>query len=207
MTPTLAGKTLFITGARAASGWRSRCAPRATAPMSSSPPRATCPTRSCPAPSTPRRRRSRPPAARRWRSSATSAKKPTCSAAVDAAVERFGGIDILVNNASAISLTGTLETPMKRFDLMYGVNVRGTFLCLAGLPAAPAASADNPHILKLSPPLNMDPKLVRPARGLHHGQVRHEHVRARHGRGVPRARRGGQRAVAAHGDRAPPRWR
>ncbi len=51
------------------------------------------------------------------------------AAAVDAAVERFGGIDILVNNASAISLTGTLATPMKRFDLMFGVNVRGTYRC------------------------------------------------------------------------------
>jgi len=50
-------------------------------------------------------------------------------AAVGQAVDRFGGIDILVNNASAISLTGTPETPMKRFDLMMGVNVRGTFLC------------------------------------------------------------------------------
>src|SRR5580704_1830143 len=49
--------------------------------------------------------------------------------AVEQAVARFGGIDILVNNASAIGLTGTLETPMKRFDLMMGVNVRGTFLC------------------------------------------------------------------------------
>src|SRR4051794_33392597 len=50
-------------------------------------------------------------------------------AAVAEAVEKFGGIDILVNNASAISLTGTLDTPMKRYDLMHGVNVRGTFLC------------------------------------------------------------------------------
>lgn len=77
-------------------------------------------------------------------------------AAVDAAVERFGGIDILVNNASAISLSGTLHTPMKRFDLMFGVNVRGTFLCSqACLPHL--LRADNPHILVLSPPLNMDP--------------------------------------------------
>jgi citronellol/citronellal dehydrogenase len=78
-------------------------------------------------------------------------------AAVAKAVETFGGIDILVNNASAISLTGTLETPMKRFDLMFGVNVRGTFLCSqACLPHLLAAS--NPHILNLAPPLNLDPK-------------------------------------------------
>jgi citronellol/citronellal dehydrogenase len=82
-------------------------------------------------------------------------------AAVDAAVERFGGIDVLVNNASAISLTGTLDTPMKRFDLMFGVNVRGTFLCSqACLPHLLAA--ENPHILTLSPPLNMDPKWFGP---------------------------------------------
>ena len=82
-------------------------------------------------------------------------------AAVDAAVARFGGIDILVNNASAISLTGTLATPMKRFDLMFGVNVRGTFLCSqACLPHL--ARGTNPHILMLSPPLNMDPRWFAP---------------------------------------------
>ncbi|MCL2449041.1 MAG: NAD(P)-dependent oxidoreductase, partial [Polyangiaceae bacterium] len=75
-------------------------------------------------------------------------------AAVDAAVQRFGGIDILVNNASAISLTGTLDTPLKRFDLMHQVNTRGTFACSqACLPHL--LRADNPHILTLSPPLEM----------------------------------------------------
>ena len=85
-------------------------------------------------------------------------------AAVAAAVRQFGGIDILVNNASAISLTGTLETPMKRFDLMFGVNVRGTFLCsqvcLPHLKLS-ASACRNPHILPLSPPLNLDPKWFR----------------------------------------------
>jgi citronellol/citronellal dehydrogenase len=76
-------------------------------------------------------------------------------AAVAATVERFGGIDILVNNASAISLTGTLATPMKRFDLMFGVNVRGTYLCSQTCIPHLAMSA-NPHILNLSPPLNME---------------------------------------------------
>src|SRR5262249_18497143 len=66
----------------------------------------------------------------------------------------FGGIDILVNNASAISLTGTLETPMKRFDLMHGINTRGTFACSqACIPHL--GKADNPHILNISPPLHM----------------------------------------------------
>jgi len=85
--------------------------------------------------------------------------------AVDAAVKRFGGVDILVNNASAISLTGTLETPMKRFDLMIGVDVRGTFLCSqACLPHLrhAAAAGRNPHILTLSPPLNLDPMWFAP---------------------------------------------
>jgi citronellol/citronellal dehydrogenase len=79
------------------------------------------------------------------------------AAAVDAAVKRFGGIDILVNNASAISLTGTLETPMKKFDLMFGVNVRGTYATSqACLPAL--LKGVNPHILNLSPPLSMKAK-------------------------------------------------
>lgn len=77
--------------------------------------------------------------------------------AVDKTVEAFGGIDILVNNASAIFLAGTLEMPMKRYDLMHSVNIRGTFLssklCLPHL-----LKSDNPHILNLSPPLNMEPR-------------------------------------------------
>ncbi len=75
-------------------------------------------------------------------------------AAVQQTLDRFGGIDILVNNASAIQLTPTLATEMKRFDLMFGVNVRGTYAtsraCLPHL-----LKAENPHILNLSPPLNM----------------------------------------------------
>jgi len=84
----------------------------------------------------------------------------TVLGAVEQAAAQFGGIDILVNNASAISLTGTLATPMKRFDLMFGVDVRGTFLCSqACLPhlVAAAAAGRNPHILNLSPPLNLRP--------------------------------------------------
>jgi citronellol/citronellal dehydrogenase len=78
-------------------------------------------------------------------------------AAVAKTVETFGGIDILVNNASAIMLTGTLQTPLKRFDLMHQVNTRGTFACSqACLPHL--LEADNPHILNISPPLNMNPK-------------------------------------------------
>ena len=78
-------------------------------------------------------------------------------AAVDAAVERFGGIDICVNNASAIQLTGTLATDYRRYDLMNQVNARGTFVttrtCLPHL-----LKAENPHVLMLSPPLDMSPR-------------------------------------------------
>ena len=79
-------------------------------------------------------------------------------AAVEQAVARFGGIDILVNNASAISLTPTPATPIKRFDLMFGVNVRGTYLCTQScLPALikSAQAGRNPHVLNMSPPLSM----------------------------------------------------
>ena len=82
-------------------------------------------------------------------------------AAVQAAAERFGGIDVLVNNASAIHLSGTLETPMKRYDLMHQVNARGTFLCTqACLPWL--LRAPNPHVLMLSPPLSMQPRWFAP---------------------------------------------
>jgi citronellol/citronellal dehydrogenase len=79
-------------------------------------------------------------------------------AAIEQAVARFGGIDILVNNASAISLTPTNATPMKRFDLMFGVNVRGTYLCTQALLPELIKSAQagrNPHVLNMSPPLSM----------------------------------------------------
>ena len=76
--------------------------------------------------------------------------------AVAATAQHFGGIDILVNNASAISLTPTLETPMKRFDLMWSVNARGTYVCSqACLPHL--LEADNPHILTLAPPPDLNP--------------------------------------------------
>lgn len=77
--------------------------------------------------------------------------------AVRKTVDAFGGIDICINNASAIQLTGTLATDMKRYDLMHQINTRGTFLvskmCIPHLKLA-----DNPHILNLAPPLDMQPK-------------------------------------------------
>ena len=77
--------------------------------------------------------------------------------AVDAAIAQFGGIDILVNNASAIDNRGTLDVSMKKYDLMHTINGRGTFLtsklCLPHL-----LKSDNAHVLNMSPPLNMDPR-------------------------------------------------
>jgi citronellol/citronellal dehydrogenase len=82
-------------------------------------------------------------------------------AAVAMAVEKFGGIDIVINNASAIQLTGTEQTETKRFDLIHNINVRGTFLvtkhCIPYLK-----KSTNAHILTLSPPLNLDPKWLGP---------------------------------------------
>ncbi len=86
-------------------------------------------------------------------------------AAVAKTVETFGGIDILVNNASAISLTGTEQTEMKRYDLMHSINTRGTFLvsktCIPHLRKA-AANGGNAHVINLSPPLNMEERWFAP---------------------------------------------
>lgn len=81
--------------------------------------------------------------------------------ATEATVEKFGGIDVLINNASAIHLTDTVSTPMKRYDLMHSVNVRGTFLCSKYcLPHL--EEADNPHILNNAPPLNLEARWFAP---------------------------------------------
>ncbi len=83
------------------------------------------------------------------------------AAAVAKTVETFGGIDILVNNASAINLTGTEQTDMKRYDLMHSINTRGTFLC-SKLCIPHLKKAANPHVLNLSPPLNMETRWFAP---------------------------------------------
>jgi citronellol/citronellal dehydrogenase len=83
------------------------------------------------------------------------------ASAVDQAVERFGGIDVCINNASAINLAGTEALEMKRFDLMQAINVRGTFV--VGRACIPhLRKADNPHILTLSPPISLEPKWLGP---------------------------------------------
>lgn len=83
------------------------------------------------------------------------------ASAVARTVQQFGGIDILVNNASAISLTGTAATDMRRFDLMHDINTRGTFLC-SKLCLPHLERAANPHILMLSPPLNIEERWFAP---------------------------------------------
>ncbi|RJF94896.1 NAD(P)-dependent oxidoreductase [Oleomonas cavernae] len=82
-------------------------------------------------------------------------------AAIAKTVETFGGIDVLVNNASAIQLTGTLSTDMRRYDLMHQINTRGTFLC-SKLAVPHLKKAVNPHVLNLSPPLNMETRWFSP---------------------------------------------
>ena len=118
-------------------------------------------------------------------------------AAVEQGVAAFGGIDVCVNNASAISLTGTLSTDMKRYDLMNQVNARGTFLC---------SKLALPHLLRGRESAHPQPgaaarhgrQVVRAARRLHDGQVRHEPVHARHGR---RVQGPGRRQLALAADR------
>jgi citronellol/citronellal dehydrogenase len=85
------------------------------------------------------------------------------AAAVEQAVERFGGIDVLVNNASAIALQGTEQLDVKRYDLMQDINARGTFV-MAKYAAPHLKRGENPHILTLSPPIDLDPKWL-----AHHG--------------------------------------
>lgn len=82
-------------------------------------------------------------------------------AAIAKAAETFGGIDVVINNASAIQLTGTEQTESKKFDLIHSINVRGTFLVVKhALPYL--KKGNNPHILTLSPPINMNPKWLSP---------------------------------------------
>ena len=91
-------------------------------------------------------------------------EEASVEAAIAATVERFGGIDILINNASAIWLAGIADTPIKRFDLMQQVNARGTFLCTQkALPYL--KNAQNPHVLTLAPPPSLDPKWWAPHTG------------------------------------------
>ena len=82
-------------------------------------------------------------------------------AAVEQTVERFGGIDMCLNNASAIELSGVSELPIKRYDLMQSINVRGTFVCIQACLEALGRS-DQAHILTLSPPLSTDPRWLSP---------------------------------------------
>lgn len=121
------------------------------------------------------------------------------AAAIAKTVETFGGIDVLVNNASAIQLTGTLSTDMRRYDLMHQINTRGTFLC-SKLAVPHLKKAVNPHVLNLSPPLNMEARWFAPM-----SPTRWPSSACRCACSAwPRIRRRRhrlQRALAAHGDR------
>ena len=121
-------------------------------------------------------------------------------AAVAKTVEAFGGIDICINNASAISLTPTEDTDLKRFDLMFGINTRGTFLvtktCLPHL-----RKAANPHVLMLSPPLDMQPQWFAGHVAYSIAKYGMSLVCSGLRRGVQEGRHCRQRAVAAHGHR------
>lgn len=88
-------------------------------------------------------------------------EEETVAAAMEKAVETFGGIDILVNNASAINLTDTLSVDMKRFDLMHQINFRGTFLC-SKLAIPHLKKAENPHVLNLAPPISTNSRWYAP---------------------------------------------
>ena len=123
------------------------------------------------------------------------------AAALEQAAEELGGIDILVNNASAIYLAPAEATPMKRFDLMHQVNARGTFLC-SKLAIAYLKRAENPHILTLAPPLNLKPKWFAGHTAYTMAKYRASvDVRARPGRRAARRRHRGQRPVAGDGHR------
>ncbi len=121
-------------------------------------------------------------------------------AALARTAETFGGIDIVVNNASAVQVTPVVETDMKRYDLMNGVNARGTFM-VSKFAIPYLEKAENPHILMNSPPLDMQEKWFAPAHCLFDGQVRHEHGGAGPCRRVALKGHRGERAVAARHDR------
>jgi citronellol/citronellal dehydrogenase len=125
----LAGKTLFVSGGSRGIGLAIALRAAREGANVAIAAKTVEPHPKLPGPFIPPPRRSTRPAATRCRSPATSATRLPSRPPCGATVERFGGIDILVNNASAISLTGTAATPMKRFDLMFDVNVRGTFAC------------------------------------------------------------------------------
>ena len=122
------------------------------------------------------------------------------SAAVEQTVAKFGGIDICVNNASAISLTDTQETDMKRFDLMHGhQHARHLLVSKACLPHLKKAA--NPHILMLSPPLDMNPKWFAHSRAYSIAKYGMSLCVLGLAAELKAARRRGQRAVAAHDHR------
>ncbi len=184
-------------GPRAASGSPSRCAPRATAPIWRSPPRPRTRIRSLPGTIYSAAEEIEKAGGKALPLVVDVREEEIVKEALDKTAQHFGGIDIVVNNASAIQLTATCSRlDMKRFDLMHQINARGTFM--VSKHAIPhLLKAENPHILMLSPPLDMKEKWFAPPHRLHDGEVRHEPRGAGPRGRVARARRR-QRAVAAH---------
>ncbi len=150
--------------------------------------------------STPPPRRSRRRAARRWPIVGDVRDDAQVEAFVAAAAERWGRIDVVVNNASAINLAPLADLPPKRYDLMLDINVRGTYLLTrAALPHLRAS--DHAHVLTLSPPLSTDPRWLRGHAAYTVSKMGDDDAHARRRRGRARARRRRQRALAAHADR------
>ena len=199
---TFRNRTIFISGASRGIGLAIARRRRATAPTSSSPPRPPSRTRSCRAPSSAPPRRSTPPAARRCRSSCDIRDEEQVTAAVDQGVAAFGGIDICVNNASAISLTGTLATDDEALRPDEPGQRARHLPLLAGCLAAPAEGDQPAHPQPLAA-AQPRPEVVRPPRRLHDGQVRHEHVHARHG-GRVQARKASPSTRSGRAPRSPP---
>ncbi len=183
---------------RAAIGPRDRpaCA-RVTGPRSPSPPRRRSRIRSSKARSTRRPSRSRRPAARPCPSSSTCARRRASLPPSPRPPRPSAAIDIVVNNASAINLSNTEAVDMKRYDLMNGINARGTFM-VSKIAIPHLAKAENPHILMLSPPARHEREMVRAPSRLFDRQVRHEPLRSRPRRRAPTLGHRRQRALAAH---------
>ena len=158
---SFAGKTMFISGASRGIGLAiaKRMAP--TAPTSPWSPRPPNPTRSCRAPIYTAAKEIEDVGGQALPIIGDVRDGDSVAAAVAQAVEQFGGIDICVNNASAINLGSIEEVPLKRFDLMNGIQVRGTYaVSQACIPHM--KGRENPHILTLSPPIRLEPQWLKP---------------------------------------------
>ncbi len=186
-------------GPRAASGLRSRCMPRATAPTSRSPPRPRRRIPSCPGTIHSAAEEIEKAGGKALPLVVDVREEENVKQALDKTAQHFGGIDIVVNNASAIQLTNVQQTDMKRFDLMHQINTRGTFMVSQARDPASAEGREPAYPDALAAARH-EGEMVRGAHRLHHGEVRHEPRGAGPRRRTARQGRG-ECAVAAHRDR------